>query len=637
MLTPRAHQVPVIAAAFDGFSKGSRRQLLHLATGAGKTVVAALISARLDELCVRTKGRRLKVMTLAHREELLDQMAGTFAKAMPDLPVTVMQADRKVDPGARVIVCSAQTACQPRRIDWLRNWAAGGFTKIVTAETLQAARPDLIIVDEAHHYASKAESFVKPLLAFEKSMRLGLTATPNRADKAGLEDMFDTITSRLSMKDGIEGGWLCDMRGRIVRLPGLDLSHVRVRDGDFLEEDLEAAVDRDVINEEIVSQWGQYAKDRSRTLAFAVNVKHAHNMAEAFRLAGISAVAVDAKTPKEIRAAALADFKEGRLRVLSSCGVYTEGTDVPQTDCVLMARPTKSQSLYIQAIGRGSRIAPMKQNCLVLDVVGATSKHSIIQLGVLFGVETKAKREKSLQDLLNVDAVPELISEQMDLYGGSDTVDSVLEAMQQAEETTEEFALAQRPPPRAQLQWSSFLADGATKPTWVVGVGRFGRILVEEDIEAEGYRVLRQHPDGRRERLHEDVMAYDDAFGTAEDLARRCGTPTPPDGWLADPTTTDRPPESILVDPDARWRKKPASEKQVELLKKKKLWREGLTAGEASALLDAHGAKGDSKAASSKQIWLIRNLGGTVPDALTSRAAGRLIAELRARAPRSVP
>jgi len=395
----RPYQVEALAAIAGQVRAGKRRLLVALPTGTGKTVIFA------GALPFLRAGRR--ALVIAHREELLDQAAGAIRLAHPDWTVDVEQADREASPGADVIVASIQTltAAGGRRLRALDPQAFGAIVideaHHVTARSYVEALswfrlcppPSEVICDEWDEMSKRAKREVTAL-AFGKwdvppsaPTLLGVTATPNRADGHGLEYVFDEIAYSRTIREMIEDGWLVAVRG--VRVPtGASLDRVSVRGGDFAEGALAASIDTPERNAIAVRAYLDHAADR-QCLAFTSTVAHAEHLAETFRQAGVPAVHVSGVTPSDERHAIIADFKSGRTRVVANCAVLTEGFDAPATSAILMARPTKSATLYTQMLGRGTRLSGGKDDLVVIDLVDGYSRAGIANLNVLFGLPPK--------------------------------------------------------------------------------------------------------------------------------------------------------------------------------------------------------------------------------------------------------
>jgi ATP-dependent helicase IRC3 len=203
--------------------------------------------------------------------------------------------------------------------------------------------------------------------------------------------------------DMINDGWLSDVLFTTVRLKNTDLSKVSIgKSGDFLASSLARAVNTSLNNEAAVGTWFDRCSDRKSTLIFCVDVAHVHELTAGFRRRNLDARFVTGKTTNNVRAHTIDAFKRGEFPILLNCGVFTEGTDIPNIDCVLLARPTKSRNLLVQMIGRGMRLSPGKQNCHVIDMV-TSLKTGIVTTPTLYGLDpdelVESATEKDLQDL----------------------------------------------------------------------------------------------------------------------------------------------------------------------------------------------------------------------------------------------
>jgi superfamily II DNA or RNA helicase len=385
-------QLEALEAIAKAEADGCRKQLLVAATGLGKTVIFAHLAEQ----------RRGRTLVLAHREELVSQAAAKLAAQWPELGITpscaqllseakepevrslvstlpvtswgvgIVKAEAD-DIQATVVVASIQTLARGKR----------------RARLLETGTFDLLVVDEAHH--ARAQTYASTLEAFRAGepdgpLLLGVTATPDRGDGKGLDDLFDRIVASYDLLWGIRAGYLCEVRGLRVAVEHLDLSKVRTRHGDFDQGQAGEALESAGGPEQIAKAWLTYAKGR-QTLVFTPTVALAHQCVDAFQLQGVPSAAIDASTPLDIRRALLAAYSRGELAVLANCGVLTEGYDEPRTDCIVVARPTKSRALYAQMIGRGTRRHPDKTDLLVLDVVGVSRLHSLVTMPSLFGLD----------------------------------------------------------------------------------------------------------------------------------------------------------------------------------------------------------------------------------------------------------
>lgn len=233
---------------------------------------------------------------------------------------------------------------------------------------------DGILVHNCHHAA--AATYRKIFDHFRPEKLIGFTATPNRGDKVRLNDVFQKIIFQRDLRWGIENGYLCGIQCLRVNI-GYDLSAVHTRQGDYAPGELDQAMDGTA--DAIAEAYQKYAK--GATLIFAVSVRHAREIAD--KIPG--AVVVTGETRD--RAAIIRAFTDGEIPVLVNCMVFTEGTDIPRVETVMVARPTQSESLYCQMVGRGTRLYPGKEKLVLIDCVGVTGKASLCTAPSLLGID----------------------------------------------------------------------------------------------------------------------------------------------------------------------------------------------------------------------------------------------------------
>lgn len=356
----RPYQREAIDAVLAARRGGVRRMLVCLPTGAGKTVVFSHL-ARLA---------KRQVLVLAHREELLVQAREKIERAMEGAAVVAIeQGAKRAEGDAKVIVCSIRSLHEERLAKVLRGRDVG-----------------LVIYDECHHAAADDNKRVlEQLGVFDDRWNgtlLGFTATTSRGDGKGLDDVFERIVYFRSLPQMIEDGYLCRLRGFRITT-NADLTRLTSGGLDFREDELAEAVDIEERNALVARSIQELARDR-RTIAFCVTVNHARNLSRSLNVLGVPAGIVHGAMPSDQRARALADFRAGKTQVLTNVGVLTEGFDDPGVSCVAMARPTRSEGLYAQCVGRGTRLFPDKKDCLVLDFVDLASL-SLCTLPSLFG------------------------------------------------------------------------------------------------------------------------------------------------------------------------------------------------------------------------------------------------------------
>ncbi len=328
---------------------GHHRNLLAAATGTGKTVMAALDYARL-----RPTLPRARLLFVAHRQEILDQSQATFRHALREPSFGELWIGGRRPQRFEHVFASVQSL----RLADLTDFAPDHF--------------DVVVVDEFHHAA--APSYERLLAHVAPRELLGLTATPERADGLPVLQWFDgRIAAELRLWDAIDQHYLTPFLYYGIH-DGLNLSEVPWRRGTGYDVEgltnLYTASEAwaRVVIKEVVERAGDPAS--MRALGFCVSVKHARFMARVFRETGIPAIAVWGDSPEGEREAALRDLREGRVRVVFSVDLFSEGIDVPAVDTLLLLRPTDSPTLFLQQLGRGLRRAEGKTVCAVFDFVG---------------------------------------------------------------------------------------------------------------------------------------------------------------------------------------------------------------------------------------------------------------------------
>ena len=358
--TLRPYQRDAVEAVLGARRAGVRRMVVCLPTGAGKTV----IFSHLAQLA------RRQVLVLAHREELLSQAQEKIERAMDGAAVVAIEQGAQRAPAeAKVLVCSIRSLHEERLARVMRGRDVG-----------------LIIYDECHHAAAEDNQRVlRQLGVFDDGWTgtlLGFTATTSRGDGKGLDAVFERIVYTRTLPEMIEDGYLSPLRGYRISTKA-DLTRISSGGADFPEDELAEAVDIEERNALVARSIQELARDR-RTIAFCVTVNHARNLSRSLNVLGVPAGVVHGAMPKDARATALSEFRQGRTQVLCNVAVLTEGFDDPGVSCVAMARPTRSEGLYAQCVGRGTRLFPGKEDCLILDFVDL-SNLSLCTLPSLFG------------------------------------------------------------------------------------------------------------------------------------------------------------------------------------------------------------------------------------------------------------
>lgn len=342
-MTPRDYQIELIESARASARAGVRRILLTLPTGGGKTVIAA-------EIINGAVARGSRVLFLAHRQELIQQASEKLDALGIDHGIIQANHWRR-RPALPVQVASVPT---------------------LVNRTL-ATSPHIIFIDEAHR--ARAASYQAIVDRYPHAFVIGLTATPIRSDGKGLGNLFQRMVQGPSVADLTARGYLVPARVFAPSTP--DLRGVRITGGDYNAGGIQRAMDRPTITGDIVAHWQRLAKNRI-TVLFAAGIDHSMHLRDAFRAAGVAAEHLDGKTDKDTRRKLLADLAVGRIRVMCSVGVLTEGWDSPPVSCAIIARPTASAGLYLQMAGRILRPYPGKTDALLLDHAGCTIQHGLV-------------------------------------------------------------------------------------------------------------------------------------------------------------------------------------------------------------------------------------------------------------------
>ena len=328
----RDYQIDICSRVSEAFEH-HRSVMVQMPTGTGKTVVLAELVKRL-----KMKNEGLKILIVAHRRELVEQIKATIKR---------MKMDSR-----NITVESIQTIS--RRIDAL------DFI------------PSLVVIDEAHHALAKTYKMMWD--AWPDARFLGLTATPCRLNGKGFTDLFDVLVQSWDIPTFIKEKWLSTYDFVSIKSDGvtqrlIDSLQKRGADGDYQNKEMDMLLNKKPSIERLYRSLEEYGKDR-KGIVYAINISHAQKITKLYQENGVKAIAIDSKTPATERQADIEAFKKGDIQVLVNVDIFSEGFDCPDVEFVQLARPTLSLAKYLQMVGRGLRVAKGKKNCVIIDNVG---------------------------------------------------------------------------------------------------------------------------------------------------------------------------------------------------------------------------------------------------------------------------
>lgn len=361
----RQYQENGIRDIFNKWKEGKRSILFQMPTGTGKTIL-------FNKIVKMGYEKKRKVLIVVHRIELVEQITNKLRRKGVDVGQII--AGEKADYTKIVQVASIQTLSRREHPE-----------------------ANLIIIDECHH--SKANIYKKLWKIYPDAKFLGVTATPYRLSGEGFDDLFDDLIVTMSISEFIRQGFLVDVTHYSCSTP--DLSGVKYRKGDYAEEMLSMVMLDNSIMKDLIESYNEICPEKS-AIIFAVDIKHSTEIVQRFKATGITAEHIDAKTPKDEREKILNDFKNKKIKVVSNVNIITEGFDFPECEAVILARPTKSLSLYLQMVGRVMRKAKDKKEGIILDNAGLWLEHGLSIIDrewSLYPVKKKRKKEFSENEI----------------------------------------------------------------------------------------------------------------------------------------------------------------------------------------------------------------------------------------------
>ena len=371
----RPYQRDCITAINNALATRDDNVLAVIPTAGGKTVV---FSTMVQEWLQAWPTSRICV--LAHVKELLTQAEDKLKKIWPNAPVGIWSAGiGRRERNCPITIAGIQSIYK-RAFDF-EPW-------------------DILIVDEAHLIPTNGEGMYRRFIKDARLMRphlrvVGFTATPYRiagGHIANPRHVLNHVCYEANVRNLIKDGFICQLTSKAGESVA-DTSAVPIQNGDFVQDALSSVVNTDALVSAAVREIVAKGQNRKCWLIFCVSVDHARHVSQELAVQGITAPVIVGETPPEERARLLEAYDKGEIRALCNVNVLTTGLDVTRIDMIAMLRPTQSTSLYIQMVGRGFRLHPGKENCLVLDLAGNIERH-----GPIDAVEVRTSGSGSKRD-----------------------------------------------------------------------------------------------------------------------------------------------------------------------------------------------------------------------------------------------
>lgn len=343
MFELRPYQHTAIENVKLAIRKGKKSIMVCSPTGSGKGV---MLSHIINQAAIKGS----KVLFLVHRQEILYQISDYLQKY--DVPHGIIKAGEYWSNSHTTNVASIQTLYSRR-------------------ERINLCPADVVIIDEAHH--ATAPTYKKVIDRFTGRVMIGFSATPARKTGMGLGNMFDELIQVATIQQLTDMGFLVPIRYFAPVVP--DLTGVKVTAGDYNQKQLDQVMSGQLVGD-MVEWWFKVGEGR-QTVVFASGVAHSVAIRQKFEECGVITAHLDGETLADERKDIIDRYRKGEIQILTNCAILTEGVDVPNISCVILARPTKSLPLYMQMVGRGMRPAPGKDNMILLDHAGAVYEHGM--------------------------------------------------------------------------------------------------------------------------------------------------------------------------------------------------------------------------------------------------------------------
>ena len=331
-----------------------------MATGLGKTYLAGFFAQKFK-----------RILFIAHREEILYQAKRSFGQIMPDRSGGIYNGKRK-DAEAETIFASVSTLSMKQHL-----------------EVFQPDTFDLIIIDEFHHAA--ATTYQRVLDYFKPQFLLGITATPDRNDNKDVYAICNgNVAYRIDFLEAIQRQWLAPFK-YVGVYDDTDYSQLTWLGTRYAEEDLLKVQLREEMAENILQAWKDHKQ--TRTLVFCSSIRQAVFLSGYFNKQGYKTVSLHSKQVDISRAKAISMLEKGELDAIFTVDLFNEGVDIPAVDTLLFVRPTESLTVFTQQVGRGLRLHPDKEACVIIDLIG-NYRNADIKLSV-FDTNPEAKKKKT--------------------------------------------------------------------------------------------------------------------------------------------------------------------------------------------------------------------------------------------------
>ena len=365
----RKYQENAVSLVREKLKQKNRKVLLVLATGSGKTHILADIASKTVE-----NGHR--VLALMHRRQLVTQMVDRFADCDVDAGMIMSGMDNELSKPCQVGTIQTYS----RRLN---------LCEIEDNQFFIDA--SVIFIDEAHHVLSK--TYQNILKLYPDKIVIGVTATPCLSSGVGMGKYFDAIVQPVGISELMDDGFL--VKGEYYGPSAPDLSKIKTVLGDYEKKALGKTMNTPKLVGDVVGNWAKIAGGL-QTMVFAVDVKHSKALVEEFVRHDINAEHLDAYSDDDEREETINRFRNGDTQVICNVGLYTEGTDIPEIQCIDLARPTKSLGLHLQMIGRGARPYPEKDKFVVIDHGGNIERLGFYEDEINWGLSGKevAHRKK---------------------------------------------------------------------------------------------------------------------------------------------------------------------------------------------------------------------------------------------------